>query len=348
MNGTDLRSIAIPDTEDTVTTADGEIDGSDSVLNGTNRYYEPVSLRAEAGTMINVTMSSDGGNPELRLRGPNGTILAADGGDGNTAQFERVELNQTGQYTLVATSVRNNSGFEYTLTVERYVEPNFNGSMSSWDEESQYLDFARGYLLVAQSTSGGCFCTNNGVSSPNEAPGNLTEINYTANTEDDYVVVTYAMDPNATTYERLDIDSALRLAYTDLYQAYSNSNGAENASWVPDRIYQRGITYDGELYRTTYLELDWAQDYAENGEADNQSAILQYAFRQLNTTRYGPAHENYTQGGELSTTASEFPEETYANATDDAEAHIASPASLRSGRQGRLRNAVAESWPTPG
>ena len=155
-DGADLRSIAIPETEDNVTAADGEVDGGDPVLNGTNRYYEPISFTAEAGTIINVSMSSDDGNPELRLRDSNGTTIVADGGDRNLAQFEMFELNQSGQYTLVATSASDNGSFEYTLTVERYVEPNFNGPPSSWDEESRYLEFARDYILVSQSVSGGC------------------------------------------------------------------------------------------------------------------------------------------------------------------------------------------------
>lgn len=290
--GSDLRSISVP--ENGSSSADGEIDGSDPLLASTGTHYEPIQFTVDAGTMVNLSVVSESGTPELRLQDPNGTTVASDSSDGNSAEFATLELNQTGQYTLVVTSSEEYSGFEYTLTVERYIEPNFNGPPSSWDEESRYLEFATDYGLVAQNTSS----------------GNLTAINRTANTEDDYIVFTYEMDPNATTYERLSIDNALQISYWFLYEEYAADDGDfNNESWVPERIYHRAITPDGDFYRSTYVTLEWARDY---GETEDPRL---YGARYFATLRYGPANQGYIEGGNRSTTASDFPEETYRNVT---------------------------------
>lgn len=318
-NGTDLRSILIPENHSESNTQYGEIDGDDPILNGTNQYYEPVMLNAEAGDRINVTMSSIAHNPELQLRNPNGTTIAIDddSGEGNSARFETLRLNHTGQYTLVATSAEPNSSFDYTLTVERYVEPDFQGPMSDWDEKSRYLEFSYDYLTTAQNLSGGVNEPRNSATAEG-AEGNLTALgNYTANTENDYIVIRYAMEEDATPRERIDVDAALMNAYYGLYDEYTESEGAVNASWVPDRIYHLGYNYDGELYRTSYLNREWAVEFSEAGGVANSTAQSDYASLYYATLRQGPAHQNYTAGGTYSTTPDEAPVETYENTTID-------------------------------
>lgn len=317
-NGTDLRGVSIPENDSGRNTYTGETDGDDPVLNGTHQYYEPISFTAEAGDRINVTMGSIAHNPELQLQNPNGTTIAIDddSGEGNSARFETLRLNRTGQYTLVATSAEPNSSFDYTLTVERYVEPNFNGPMSSWDEQSQYLEFSYDYLTGAQNLTGGPSGPSNATTAE-EAEGNITAADYWVNTEEDYIVVTYAMEEDATPRERIDIDAALMNAYYGLYDEYTESEGAVNASWVPDRIYHLGYNYDGELYRTSYLNREWAVEFSEAGGVANSTAQSDYASLYYATLRQGPAHQNYTAGGTYSTTPDEAPVETYENTTID-------------------------------
>jgi hypothetical protein len=289
-DGADLRHIEVPDNG--TITADGEIDDDDPILASSGAHYEPVQFTAPAGTIINATMVSDTGTPDLRLLGPNGTTITTGSASGGRDKFEMVELNQAGQYTFLATATNESSGFNYTLTVDQYIEPNFNGPPSSWDEESRYLEFGYDYLFTAENTSG----------------QNLTAINRTANTDDDYIVATYEIEQNSTTYERLSIDSALQISYWYLYQAYTEDNpNIHNKSWVPERIYHRAITPDGDFYRSTYVTLEWAKDYGETGDP------RLYAARYFDTLRYGPAHQEYVEGGNRSTTVSTFPDETYRN-----------------------------------
>jgi len=325
-NGTDLRNVSVPDNRTETNTLYGEIDGGDPVIDGTNQYYEPILFTAEAGDSINVTMRSIAHDPELQLRAPNGTTIAVDedGGEGNNARFDRLTLNEAGQYTLVATTAEANQSFDYTLRVDRYVEPNFNGPMSSWDEQSRYLEFAEDYLTGAQNLTGG----PNGPSyatTPEEADGNLTAADYTVDTQEDYIIVRYAMEENATPRERVDIDAALMNAYYGLYDEYVESDSAENASWVPDRIYHLGYNYDGELYRTTYLEREWAVTFSEAGGVANTTAQSEYAALYLETLRLGPAHQSFAVGTNYSTTPSEAPVETYENFTIEPDVDGESP-----------------------
>lgn len=318
-DGTDLRNVTIPENDTDRNTYTGEIDAGDSVLEGTNRYYEPVQFTAEAGDKINVSLSSIANDPELQLRNPNGSTIATDddGGDGNDARITRFELNQTGQYTLVAAAAEPNTSFTYTLAVERYVEPNFQGPMSSWDEQSRYLEFADDYRLVAQNLSGGPDEPSD-AETIDEIEGNLTAGTYTVNTQEDYIIVRYYMDANSTPMERISIDASLQDAYYGLYEAYIDSDGAENASWVPERIYHVAYDYDGNLYRTSYLDREWAVAYSEAGGSGNYSARATYNSLYFSTFRQGPAHQNYTEGGEYATTLEEAPVGTYENTSINA------------------------------
>jgi len=320
-NGTDLRTVTIPENASERYTYTGEIDGGDSVLTGTNRYYEPVQFTAEAGTKINVSLSSIAHDPELQLRTPNGSTVAIDddGGDGNDASITRFELNQTGQYTLVAAAAEPNTSFTYTLAVERYVEPNFQGEPSNWDEQSRYLEFGDDYRILAQNLSGGAN-EQVYVDSPDELEGNLTAGVYNVSTEDDYIIVRYYMDSNSTAMELVSIDAALQNAYYGLYDAYTeDENDPTNASWVPDRIYHIAYNYDGELFRTTYIDREWAVAFSEAGGIGNTTARSSYANRYIATLRYGPAHPNYNiQNGTLSLTGADEVVATYANTTSNA------------------------------
>lgn len=326
-NGTDLRNISIPDEGENSNVAEGEVDGGDSVFDGTNRYYEPIRFTADAGDSINVSLQAESDDIEFHLRSPNGSTIAVENHDdgSDSIQIEMLELNRSGQYTLVVAATEPNTSFEYTLTMERYVEPDFQGELSEWDEESRYLSFADDYLLFAQYFSGGP-AQYEYPETPEEADGNLTATHYTVNTEEDYVVVEYMLDPDATTLEMINVDTAVQDAYARVYGEYLSNSTTQNTTWVPDRVYHRVRTYEGELYRTTYLDREWAVDFYENDGLDNTTAQVIYANRYWSTIRQGPAHPEYEPGSEVATTDNgwepdeigEEMEERYENTTSNA------------------------------
>ena len=314
-NGTDLRSVTIPEEGSNPNTYYGEIDGDDSVTEDTNQYYESISFTAEAGDIINITMTSIANDPELQLRNPNGTTVAIDnnGGDGNNAAFELLTLNETGQYMLVASAAQPNTGFDYTLTVERYVDP--NPELDEYNERQRLEEFANDYIVYAQFQSGG---RDRYINESEDPQGNLSALNNrSVNVTTDEAVVGYFMEEDATTIERIDIDVSLMQAYTLMYESYIADDGSpENASWVPDRIYHVAYTYNGELYQVSYIERDWSVEYYERGGPDNSSALTDYGLLYYTTVRRGPAHPEYNEDSGTLSTDPENPLEVYANESE--------------------------------
>ena len=300
-DGDDLRTINLPDEGNT--TKSGEVDASDPIRE--NSVYEPVEFRAEAGTVVNVTMQTDGGSPALRLIDPNGEVLdiTTQGGPG-TAQFTSFTLRETGHYTIEAIAANPETTFEYTLTIERNNRL-FAGPQSTWNKTEKYLEFGRDFGRAANTTAdNGQFYTT------------PSERYLRANASDDYLVIGYQWDPaNLTFEEMVNLDVALQLTYENAYELYSNDfaenpDSAEDESWVPEVIYFRAETPDGELYRTNFIELRWVQHVLETENTDA------YAGRYYSTNRYGPANPYYqSEGGNFSTTDEEFPLGTYANHT---------------------------------
>jgi len=236
-NGTDLRSISLPD--DGGTTKSGELDGSDPISE--NHVYEPVEFEAEAGTVVNITMQS-GGQPRLRLVSPNGSVVDVASAEGpGIARFTSVGLAESGRYTIEATSAIPNATFEYTLSIERDRRL-FAGPQYTWNETEKYLEFGRDFSENANLTA------DNG-----EFYKTPSEQYLRANASGDYLVIGYRYDPeNLTSREIIDIDVSLQLAYQTLYDAYvnnfaENSNSAEDESWVPEVIYFRAEGPTGEL-----------------------------------------------------------------------------------------------------
>ncbi|MBX0322159.1 PPC domain-containing protein [Halomicroarcula sp. F13] len=288
-DGTDLRSVSLE--QDAGRTMRSELDGSDP--KDGKRYYEPVEFAAEAGTKANITLGGDGGDPVVRLLAPNGTVLDTndDGGIGDTAELTMVTLPETGNYTIIATSNEPDTAFTYYLTVDQFIPPAqrdvmFAGDPSTWNHTEQLGEFAYDYRSTFESGT------------------NLTDIDYAfVNADENYVVVTYEMQPNASQDTRTRIDTALMLAHSNMDDAYRDepANATFNESWTPDRVYHRAVTPDGKLYRVTYTTTEWARQW-EEGNIE----LRTYLFRYFTTLTHGPAHQSYVEGANHSTATGEI------------------------------------------
>ncbi|MDS0277714.1 hypothetical protein NDI85_07905 [Halomicroarcula sp. S1AR25-4] len=285
-NGTDLRSISLE--QDAGHIINSDLDGGDPKRDG--KYYEPVQFAAEAGTVVNISMRSPTGDPLVKLRGPNGTVIDLDDDDGmgDAADLTMVTLPETGQYTIIATSSEPNTAFTYYLTVEQFIPPEqrdvlFAGNMSSWNRTEQLGEFADD---VSRPFDKNTWTNITGVS---------------VNTDENYVVLTYTMDPQNRTMDRMtDLDASMLFAYSAVDGYYQRGEGEVNASWAPERIYYRTVTPDGELYRISYLTAEQAEDYRRTQELD------QYYYGSLWAQRtYGPAHDSYVEGADNSTSTGE-------------------------------------------
>ena len=295
-DGTDLRSVTIPDNGST--TVSGELDGDDPTNNST--VYEPIQFDAEAGTRVNITMETSSGEPVLRLLAPNGTIIRSttDGGP-DIAKFSQIPLNGTGQYIIRATSSSPDTTFEYTLTIEEDKKPLFAGPPSNFNETEQYLSFGRHFSLIANDT------TENG-----QFTTSVSEESSRANATGDYLVFPYIISENISGQDLANLDAEIIVTYENLDQFYrnktNNSEDPRSEEWVPERIYFETLNEDGELYRTTFISVDWARQAAETGN------IGLYVDKYYTTNRYGPGNPAYnSSGGRFSTTAAAFPLETY-------------------------------------
>jgi hypothetical protein len=300
VNGTDVRSISLVAGENVSVT--GEIDGGDPQQAETGTPYEPINFTVESDTEITLTMEAEGKNPMLALYDSNGTLITSvkTNKTTDTARLDNVTLYSGGEYTVDATSSGGDKTFQYKLTAH-YTEPLFSGDPATWNKTERYLEFAGDYGTVANDTS-----------------GNLTHVNHSVSVEDDYAIITYEFFPNVTTVELADIDRIILYTYENLYSDYINeSNQPANKSWIPNRIYHRGIYPDGGLARTTYIERSWAAEY------QNGTDMPVYASRYMSTRRFGPAKtnalENINHSSEKTITESEFPMPEYNNTQIDPD-----------------------------
>jgi len=297
---TDLRSITVPDNGST--TVAGELDTGDPVSNDT--FYEPVQVAVRAGTQVNITMEADGAEPTLRVVNPEGNVTqTVSSGDSGTAEIIRGTFSDTGNYTIEATSANPSATFKYHLTIERAEDGLFAGPKSTWNKTEKYLAFGRSFARAANATA------DNGQFS-----GYVSRRSLWANAEKDYLIIGYQWDAeNLTTREMVDIDTAIELTYANLDETYRNATGnpefAENKSWVPEIIYFRAENPNGELYRTNFLTVDWAREYAATDD------IRSYSDRYYSTNRIGPGSPSYEAGGDVMTTDEAFPLGTYLNYT---------------------------------
>ncbi|GGO00791.1 hypothetical protein [Haloarcula pellucida] len=285
-NGTDLRSISLE--QDAGHIINSDLDGGDPKRDG--KYYEPVQFAAEAGTVVNISMRSPTGDPLVKLRGPNGTVidLDDDGGMGDAADLTMVTLPETGQYTIIATSSEPNTAFTYYLTVEQFIPPEqrdvlFAGNMSSWNRTEQLGEFAYDYTTVFNEHTW----------------TNIT--GYSVNADEEYIAVTYVIEPENRTFEKMaELDGVMLYGYTGVDKSYQNADGVVNPSWAPERIYFRTVTPDGELYRISYLTSEQAQTYRETQNFDRYYANI------WRTRHYGPAHFKYVEGADNATSTGEI------------------------------------------
>ncbi|WP_254279898.1 PPC domain-containing protein [Haloarcula marina] len=246
-----------------------------------NGYYEPVQFAAEANTSVNITMGAQNGDPQIRLLAPNGSTIAIndDGAyKGNGAVLRGIRLPVAGSYTIIAGSSKSNATFEYILTIEEYSAPIDETSPENWNKREKLDEFARDYRKVANSTD------------------NHTQItNQTVYPDQNYISLTYKRRPENTT-DLQNTQVSILLTYSNLGDVYRNeSSDPFDKSFIPERIFFRAETTDGELYRTAYLTDDWVREYSRTDDFET------YWYKFLYATRWGPAHESYVEGADNST-----------------------------------------------
>jgi len=325
-DGVDLRRISIPDNGSV--TRSGELDRGDPKSG--NKYYEPIQVDAVEGQVVNITMRAENGNPGLRIVNPDGNVTATISNKSGTATgFIRGSFAQTGRYTIEATSVSQNTTFNYSLTIERSEdrkeeETLLAGSKSEFSETEKYLAFGRDMAYATAETADYGQYSRNVTGT--EFQSNVSGPDIQANASADYIVITYQTSNNNTFSKLQDIDNAFLLSHQNLWETYTDlgndTSVAEDGSWVPDIVFLRGLNESGELYRTHFITTDWARTYAQSDK--NESAIDRYLMRHGSTTRIGPGapynRSNYPQVTPISD--EEFPE-AYWNFTFDGGSTLA-------------------------
>lgn len=274
----------------------GEIDRGDPV--GEQGYYEPVRMKADKGDRVTFKMESEDGDPLLKVAAPNSTVIASDDNSGtnDTAKIKELVLPASGEYTLMAMSAEPNTTFNYFIDTSDYqmgVGGWYKGNMSTWNESELYAEYAADFQYLANEPT------------TDTAPiGQVDEVN----PEKDYVVVTYRMntsDPNPDQVRQMDI--RMLFTYGLILEDYRNApSEPENESWIPDRVYVRELTPDGELHRTLYVSRKME---AAHGDEPFKQWIL---YR--TTMKLGPAHPEYNTTEKFETVTelnySELDEET--------------------------------------
>lgn len=141
--GADLRTIRDGQTRES------ELDESDPQAGFLRGYYEPVTFDGESGQSVTIDMSSASGDTYLYLYGPDGNRVASnDDYQGLDSQITAT-LDDTGEYTIIATSFDDEATFDYELSLSTgepaeavdlrsisYGETR-NGSIDSADPESE-------------------------------------------------------------------------------------------------------------------------------------------------------------------------------------------------------------------
>lgn len=109
--GADLRTIRDDQTRES------ELDESDPQAGFLRGYYEPVTFDGESGQSVTIDMSSASGDTYLYLYGPDGNRVASnDDYQGLDSQITAT-LDDTGAYTIIATSFDDGATFDYELSL---------------------------------------------------------------------------------------------------------------------------------------------------------------------------------------------------------------------------------------
>ncbi len=278
----------------------GELDGGDPQTD-TGKYYEPVTFTAPANSTVHITMGSTTGDPYIRLLAPNGTVIGVNDDDGSSesAGLKTVTLPTAGQYTIVATSSEPGATFEYLLTIEKHTPPEeeedetLEEKFADFNERERYNEFAFDYQKWVNS--GG---------------DNITNItNRGIYVDQDIVVVNFTADGQG--YNAIDTWAVLTAGLENVTGYYAEPGHPVNETWIPDRIYYRAKLPNGGLYRTFYLDTDWALKAHRTDDPDPLTNGL------LVTTKFGPAHDSYVAGANNSSASVESREDWPGNGTGD-------------------------------
>jgi hypothetical protein len=113
--GEDLRSISYGETRT------GEIRSGDPTREG--ELHEPVTFQGSAGDVVSIDMVANG-DPLVRLVDPDGQEVAAnDDFNGLDSRIESHTLEESGEYTIIATSYSSDEEFTYTLRLQLEFSP---------------------------------------------------------------------------------------------------------------------------------------------------------------------------------------------------------------------------------
>jgi len=295
-DGRDLRTISI-DEQFGYVEEHGELDGDDPRQD--NKIYEPVEFAGKEGRYYNITMESNWDGEEMRLSDPNGNVVAVETGDSDTpAKFEEIRMNKTGEYTIQATSVEERATFRYTLSINEII---FEGPRDEWSEYERYSQFGSLSEYYWEEQSYHSNATFKSV-----------------NTSEDFAVVRYERYENAN-YSVQNTNYAF-MARTLIEVRNYIANDPEGLQrenpeeWYPKRVYFTGYNESGDLVQTNYVSQRWTAEYMAGGNEETQK----YFYRIVGTTKYGPAHNDYSTADGNETVRDEtFPYPTYNESYDD-------------------------------
>lgn len=312
-SGTDLRGVSIPDNGSV--TVEGELDSGDPMSGG--KYYEPIQVAAVESATVNVSMETEGPSPELRVINPDGNVSGIVSNEsGSDTGFNFGTFDDTGRYTLEASSVEENTTFNYTLTIERAEPPErdggsdrglFEGEPTEWSEWERYIFSTWSHNLAVTE-----YTDRTDTRTLAEVPTNLTRGvrngDLYANAIGDYAVITYEMPADYSFTQRNELDNAFQLSYrTLLNQSRNGDSQATNESWVPEVIFYRGVDNEtGEVVRTTFYTKEWADQYLTGELTGSESSGNYYS-----TERWGPASDTYTDEDFDQVTDESFPQVYY-------------------------------------
>jgi hypothetical protein len=99
----------------------GELGPDDAAgFRGLDVFYDTYAFEGEAGESVTLSLSASMGDPYLYLLGPDGTVVAEDddGGGNFDSLIRAFELQQSGSYTVIATSFAEREFFEYNLMLQ--------------------------------------------------------------------------------------------------------------------------------------------------------------------------------------------------------------------------------------
>ncbi len=114
-----------------------------------DRFGEEWIFSACAGDVVTLTMQSDEFSAYLELFPPTGRrSLAESEADGDTAMLQEIELEESGEYTVIAAGERRSDAGEYTLALS------YNDSATDDSATGDAAKSADGWLLPNEVVSG--------------------------------------------------------------------------------------------------------------------------------------------------------------------------------------------------